>query len=172
MFFCLLKTSLQIFAMGKQHQYQVSVKWTGNLGEGTTHYRAYARDHLIYAAGKAPIAASSDPAFRGDPDRYNPEELFLAALSGCHMLWYLHLCAVAGIQVTAYEDQAAGVMEETSDGSGRFESVTLYPRVVITNAESLAQAAALHTQANKMCFIANSVNFPVQHEPKIDVATV
>lgn len=145
------------------HQYQVQTNWTGNTGQGTAGYRAYKRDHEISAAGKvAPIPGSSDAAFRGDPARYNPEELLVSALSTCHMLWMLHLCADAGIIVTAYSDQACGVMAEDSNGSGRFTEVTLHPVMTIADGSRIAEAEALHAKAHELCFIAKSVNFPVR----------
>lgn len=151
----------------KQHHYAVRVVWTGNTGAGTASYRAYARDHQIAAEGKPAIPGSADPAFRGDAARWNPEELLVASLSACHKLWYLHLCAVAGVVVTAYEDAAEGVMVEEPDGAGRFVSATLRPRVTIAEGSDAAEAAALHRRAHEMCFIARSINFPVGHEPVI-----
>lgn len=149
----------------KEHQYQTSLKWTGNLGKGTANYRNYSRDHTISIANKMDILGSSDPAFRGDNTRHNPEEMLVASLSACHMLWFLHLCSVAGIVVVDYTDEAIGIMEETSDGSGRFKEVTLQPKVIITEASRIEEANKLHHQANKMCFIANSCNFPIKHVP-------
>jgi len=149
------------------HRYEVTVRWTGNAGEGTRTYRSYRRDHEIAAPGKTrAVEASSDPAFRGDPDRWNPEELLVASLASCHMLWLLHLAADAGIVVTAYEDAARGAMAGNADGSGQFESVTLRPRVTITRAGDRERLAVLHDRAHAMCFIARSVNFPVRHEPE------
>ena len=153
----------------KNHQYKITVEWTGNKGSGTSSYKAYDRDHLVFAKGKTPIQCSSDPAFRGDPSRYNPEEQLVAALSSCHMLWYLHLCSSAGIIVTAYEDYAEGVMEETASGSGFFREVILKPNITITNLGRIEEAMQLHHKANEMCFIANSVNFPVKHEAVIQI---
>lgn len=150
-----------------EHPYQVTVTWNGNLGKGTASYAAYSRDHTISASGKAVIPGSSDPAFRGDAGRYNPEELFLSSLSSCHMLWYLHFCAEAGIVVTAYTDAATGTMKTEPDGNGRFIRVVLYPFVTITDASKTALAMELHTRAHQFCFIANSVNFPVEHQPEI-----
>lgn len=155
----------------KEHCYAIEMRWTGNDGQGTQSYRAYRRDHAIRAAGKPDIDASSDPAFRGDPSRYNPEELLVASLSSCHMLWYLHLCATNGVTVTAYEDRATGTMQERPDGSGFFTRVVLRPRVTITSASDPANARALHHEAHQKCFIANSVNFPVETEPEIVVAS-
>jgi organic hydroperoxide reductase OsmC/OhrA len=148
--------------MQREHRYPVNVAWTGNTGKGTFDYRSYTRDHEIRVPGKPSIHGSSDPKFRGDPVRYNPEELLVAALSSCHMLWYLHLCADAGIVVVSYEDRAEGTMEESGEGDGRFVRVMLRPHVRVT--ESVEQAEALHQRAHELCFIANSVNFPVLHQ--------
>ncbi|MCI0573832.1 MAG: OsmC family protein [Myxococcaceae bacterium] len=155
--------------MHKEHRYEVTTRWTGNKGEGTAHYRAYSRNHELSVPGKlAPIPGSSDPAFRGEAERYNPEELLVASLSACHMLWFLHLCADAGITVTSYEDAAQGVMEETADGSGHFTRVVLRPRMTITRPEQAEEARALHAKAHHRCFIARSVNFPVECEPVVN----
>lgn len=149
----------------KEHTYEIVVKWTGNLGKGTKRYTAYSRNHEIKATDKPLILGSSDPSFRGDPTRYNPEDLFVSTLSSCHMLWFLHLCAVNKITVVAYEDHAQGIMKEEENGSGRFKKVTLYPKIVIKEADKIALAESLHHQAHEYCFIANSVNFEVGCEP-------
>lgn len=155
----------------KTHRYSVTVKWTGNTGTGTSGYRNYERQHEISAGpGKPLIAGSSDPAFRGDPKRWNPEELLVASLSACHKLWYLHLCSDAGIIVVDYIDCAEGTLEETADGSGRFLSVVLKPRVTVAPGTDIAKAQELHHVAHTKCFIANSVNFPVQNEPETKAA--
>ena len=153
--------------MGKLHQYNLKVQWTGNSGLGTSNYTSYERNHIIKIDGKTDIVASSDPSFRGDPKNHNPEELFLASISSCHMLWYLHLCSAAGIVVSAYEDNPEGVMEETEIGGGRFIAVTLKPRVTIADQSLKELAIKLHHQANENCFIANSLNFKVQHSVTI-----
>ena len=154
--------------MEHEHHYEITTTWTGNRGAGTKDYRAYARDHEISAEGKsAPVAGSSDKAFRGDTARYNPEELLVASLSACHMLWFLHLCAEAGIVVTDYRDSATGTMVEHTDGSGEFARVTLRPHVVITSPDRIAEATELHAKAHLLCFVARSVNFPVEHEPVV-----
>lgn len=150
--------------MTRTHSYEAEVIWTGNQGSGTSGYKAYSRDHVIRAGSKPEIPGSSDPAFRGDPARYNPEDMLVASLSACHMLWYLHLCATNKIVVEDYRDHAQGVMVETVDGGGHFESVTLRPRVIIAAGGDLALAERLHAEAHAKCFIANSVNFPVRHE--------
>ncbi len=155
--------------MAKQHIYSTHVLWTGNTGKGTTDYRAYERKHVITVTGKPEIPSSSDPSFRGDERRYNPEELLVASLSSCHMLWFLHLCADVGIVVMGYEDQAEGIMEETANGGGRFTMVTLKPFVTITEGSKTAQLDGLHEKAHELCFIANSVNFPVKCEGKVKV---
>ncbi len=147
--------------MSKQHQYAVSLAWTGNDGGGTQSYRSYRRDHEITVAGKPAIPGSSDPAFRGDRARYNPEELLVASLASCHMLWYLHLCAVNGIAVVDYRDEAGGTMQEEEDGGGAFVRVLLQPRVTIAPGGDRGKALALHAQAHHLCFIARSMRFPV-----------
>ena len=146
------------------HEYEVSVKWTGDLGKGTANYKSYERSHTISVENKSDILGSSDPAFRGDRTRHNPEELLVASLSSCHMLWYLHLCAEAGIIVVEYVDNATGTMVETQDGGGRFAEVTLNPTVSVAEATMIEKANELHRKANEYCFIANSVNFPVHHK--------
>jgi organic hydroperoxide reductase OsmC/OhrA len=153
----------------KQHHYRTQVVWTGNRGVGTRGYGEYGRDHEIRADGKAAIAGSSDPGFRGDRTRWNPEELLVASLSACHKLWYLHLCSAGGIVVTAYEDGAEGTMIETADGGGRFTAVTLRPSARLAAGSDAARAEALHHAAHEKCFIANSVNFPVTVEPSFEV---
>ncbi|OHC63249.1 MAG: peroxiredoxin [Rhodocyclales bacterium GWA2_65_19] len=154
----------------KQHTYATRTEWTGNLGEGTSHYRAYARDHVLSAAGRPDLPGSSDPAFRGDASRWNPEDLLVASLSSCHMLWYLHLCAQAKITVVAYRDEAQGTMLETADGGGRFAQAVLRPMATLAAGSDAARATALHEEAHRLCFIANSVNFPVSIEPTVIVA--
>ncbi len=155
--------------MSKLHAYDVQVAWRDPSGEGTRSYSSYTRDHVISASGKPEIGASSDPSFRGDERRYNPEELLLASLASCHMLWYLHLCAVNRISVLDYRDEAHGVMEETRDGSGAFIGVTLRPRVQIAAGGDQSLALVLHEQAHEQCFIARSVNFPVHCEAQITI---
>jgi organic hydroperoxide reductase OsmC/OhrA len=157
-------------SFGKEHKYAVTVTWTGNTGTGTSGYRDYQRAHAIAAEGKPAIAASSDPVFHGDRTRWNPEELLVAALSSCHQLAYLHLCADAGIVVTAYVDHAEGWMAQTPDGGGHFTRVLLHPQVTVAAGSDVAKAKELHHQAHALCFIANSVNFPVENEAEIVVA--
>lgn len=152
--------------MAPTHRYRSTLTWQGNHGSGTSSYTAYGREHSIAFPGKPDLAGSSDPVYRGDPGRYNPEELLVASLSACHMLSYLHLCAVAGVRVESYVDEAEGVLELTRDGGGRFQRVTLHPRVVISPG-ALDRASALHDEAHARCFIARSVNFPVEHQAEI-----
>ena len=155
--------------MSKEHIYETDLVWTGNTGAGTRTYQGYSRSHEISAEGKPVIAGSSDPNFNGDKTRYNPEELLVASLSSCHMLWYLHLCSQAKIVVLDYQDQATGKMVETADGGGRFTEATLKPRVVISKDSDAEKANELHTRAHELCFIANSVNFPVRTIAEISV---
>ncbi len=159
-------------ANDKTRHYQTQVLWTGNLGQGTANYRAYERSHEIVVKGKPLISGSSDPAFRGDQTKYNPEELLVASISSCHMLWYLHLCAEASIVVTHYLDQAVGTMLETENGGGRFTEVVLKPVVTIAPNNDKKHAEKLHEQAHHLCFIANSMNFPVWCEPSILINNV
>lgn len=153
--------------MPQQHEYAATVTWTGNTGDGTSSYERFSRDHVVEVEGKPQLLASSDPAFRGDPTRMNPEDLLVASLAECHMLWYLGLCSASGVVVTSYQDTARGVMVEQRDGSGRFTEVVLRPRITVAEASMLPKAEKLHAQAHRKCFIANSVNFPVSHEPEI-----
>ena len=150
--------------MAKEHTYNVTLTWTGDQGEGTSDYKAYTRDYDIACEGKPVLKGSADPNYFGDSARHNPEDMLVASLSACHMLWYLHLCAVSKVVVTAYEDHAEGVMAVNPDGSGQFTSVTLKPRITITAESDAVTAEALHQKANAMCFVAKSVNFPVGHE--------
>ncbi len=147
------------------HNYPVTVTWTGNRGEGTSSYTGYDRSHIISIENKPDIIASSDTPFRGDNTKHNPEDMLVAALSTCHMLWYLHLCADAGIIVVEYMDRATGTLTLAPGAAGRFTEVMLHPVVTITDAALTDKANQLHDEAHKKCFIANSVNFPVTHEP-------
>jgi len=154
--------------MGRRHSYTSTIRWTGNNGTGTSGYRDYQRTYEISAPAKSTIAGSSDPAFRGDRTRWNPEDLLVASLSACHQLWYLHLCAESGVVVDAYVDEAVGVMEESGDGGGQFIQVILRPRVSLAAGSDKTKAHALHHEAHAKCFIARSVNFPVTCEPVIE----
>ena len=149
----------------KKHEYQTNLTWTGNQGEGTKKYNSYTRDYSIKILNKAVIQGSSDPAFLGDANKHNPEDLLVSSISSCHMLWFLHLASTKGIVVVNYTDNATGVMIEQEDGSGYFESVTLNPVVAITDASRVEETNELHQLANKYCFISNSLNFKVKHQP-------
>jgi organic hydroperoxide reductase OsmC/OhrA len=147
----------------KLHHYSVGVEWTGNVGMGTSHYQSYQRDHIISVAQKVDIKGSSDVCFRGNATKHNPEELLVASIASCHMLWYLHLCAQEGIIVTHYFDNAHGTMKETNGGGGHFTEVVLKPSVTVTKDSMVKSAFRLHQEAHKLCFIANSLNFPITH---------
>ena len=152
---------------GREHTYQVHLIWTGNHGHGTTGYDGYSRNHNYSAPGKPTIPGSSDPAFLGDPSRWNPEELLLASIASCHKLWYLHLCCDHGVNVLAYEDDAEGTMIETAEGGGHFTSVTLHPRVTVSATSDPDLARSIHAKVDPLCFIAQSVNFPIHCAPII-----
>lgn len=152
------------------HRYIVTITWRGNTGSGTASYTDYGRDFSVEADGKVEIDGSADPVFRGDPARWNPEEMLVASVSACHQLWYLHLCADAGITVLAYRDAAEGLMRLQPDGAGRFTSVMLRPVIELAAGADATLAASLHQRAHEMCFIANSVGFPIQIEAEIHVS--
>ncbi|MCB0768098.1 MAG: OsmC family protein [Flavobacteriales bacterium] len=157
--------------MEHKHHYSLEVVWTGNRGMGTDHYRSYGREHTVRIEGKPDLLGSADPTFRGDRSRHNPEDLLIAALSACHLMSYLHVCAVNGVVVTSYVDKATGTMETFPDGSGRFLEVVLHPEVIVASEGMIAKAVELHHKAHALCFIANSVNFPVHCQPMIRSAT-
>ncbi|MBA2444727.1 MAG: OsmC family protein [Nocardioidaceae bacterium] len=156
--------------MSRRHRYAVNVEWTGNLGEGTAGYRSYSRATKVSGESKATISGSADPEFRGDPSAWNPEELLVAALSQCHLLSYLHVCAANDVVVTAYTDSAEGTMAQT-EGGAQFTEVMLHPHVRVASKSMVERAERLHVQANAACFIARSVNFPVLHQATIHLAT-
>jgi organic hydroperoxide reductase OsmC/OhrA len=153
--------------VGPEHHYATRIEWLGNRGTGTSGYRDYGREVLLSAEGKHPVEGSADRAFHGNPERWNPEELLVAALSQCHLLSYRHVAVLRGVVVTAYSDDATGTMETTPDGGGRFTSVTLRPLVTIASPEMEDAALDAHREASQKCFIANSVSFPVLHEPRV-----
>lgn len=149
------------------HTYDLSLVWTGNRGTGTSGYRDYGRDHTVSVEGAGTLAGSADPTFRGDPRRWNPEQLLVAAIAQCHLLTYLHLCVQAGIVVVGYADEPHGEMVTEPSGAGQFRSVTLRPCVTISDAARIDEAVALHDRVGDYCFIARSVNFPIHHAPQV-----
>lgn len=150
--------------MANEHHYALDLEWRG---DHTRTYESYTREHLVRIAGKPELITTADPMFRGDATKHNPEDLLLAALSSCHLLTYLALCARARIDVRSYRDKAKGTLLLTPDGGGRFTEVVLHPEVIVAEEGMLAKALAFHTSAHKYCFIANSVNFPVRCEPVV-----
>jgi organic hydroperoxide reductase OsmC/OhrA len=152
-----------------EHKYSSTLEWTGNLGTGTSAYTAYGRDYKVVIAEKPPLLGSADPQFRGDPSRHNPEDLFVAALSSCHMLFYLHLCSAAGIHVVDYRDHPIGTMVIEKTGGGRFSEVVLRPEVKISKGDP-EKARLLHHKAHELCFIANSSNCSIHIEGKVSLA--
>jgi len=153
--------------MAKKHTYATKITWTGNTGRGTETYMAYDRDFTMSAPLKQDFMGSADPVFRGDPEKYNPEELFIASLSSCHMLWYLHLCADNDILVHDYQDNVTSEMDEFEDGSGKFKFITLHPVITIEDADDIEKAKSLHKDAHQKCFIANTINCKVNIEPEV-----
>lgn len=155
-----------------RHEYDLALRWTGNTGSGTGTYGGYARDHEVTVPGVTTLFGSSDPAFRGDPTRVNPEQLLVAAVAQCHLLTYLHLAVRHGLVVTSYDDRPHGVMVTAPDGSGQFEQIVLRPRVTIASNDSgdADRAARLHAEVGDFCFIARSVNFPIHHQPVVSLA--
>jgi organic hydroperoxide reductase OsmC/OhrA len=149
------------------HAYAVTVAWTGNTGDGTSSYRGYRRTHTVSAEGPPALLGSADRTFHGDRDRWNPEQLLLAALAQCHMLSYLHVCVQVGVVVTEYVDRATGSMRTEADGSGRFTEAVLHPEVTVADHSMVAAATKAHARARELCFIANSVSFPVRHQPTV-----
>lgn len=149
------------------HEYRARIVWEGNSGEGTATYAGYGRQYRTSISGKPDLIGSADPAFRGEADKHNPEDLFLAAISSCHLLSYLAVCARNGISVLAYEDEAYGKMVPTPNGGGRFEEVILRPRVTISRAGDVHRAEQLHDTAHELCYIANSCSTPIRHEATI-----
>lgn len=154
----------------RTHEYHTTVTWTGNRGTGTQSYLGYDRAHDIATDGRPVLFGSSESTFNGDPSRWNPELLFLASASQCHMLWFLHLASTNGVVVLGYEDTAEGVMVEDADGGGRFTAICLRPVVTVSEASMTDRARRLHAEASGRCFIANSLNFNVSHEPLIQVS--
>lgn len=158
--------------MKRIHHFNTNIKWTGNKGSGTDYYLNYERSHEILVDNKAIILGSSDPVFRGDGTKHNPEDLLVASISSCHMLWYLHLCADAGVIVVDYTDNASGQMSEGEGAGGRFTEVTLHPVVTVADKSMKDKAMELHHKAHEFCFIANSVNFPVDIDSTILIAEI
>ena len=150
-----------------EHHYRSRLVWEGAHGEGTADHERYGREYRVEIAGKPTLSGSADAAFRGDPALHNPEDLFLAALSGCHMLSYLALCARSRIVVLAYEDEARGVMREDGRGGGRFVEVELRPVVTLADPSRAERALALHDKAHELCFIASSCSVPVRHRAEV-----
>jgi len=149
----------------KEHHYTSALEWTGNTGTGTSDYKSYERSYQLTVDNKPTILGSSDPSFRGDKTRHNPEELLLASIASCHMLWFLHFASVNGVIVLEYTDIATATMVENADGSGQFSAVMLKPFVKVADASMIEKANSLHHLANESCFIARSLNFKVSHEP-------
>ncbi|MEM8686346.1 MAG: OsmC family protein [Pseudomonadota bacterium] len=148
----------------KEHDFTAQVVWTGNQGEGTKSYRSYTRNWSVTTPGKPEIHCSNDPLLGGDPSLHNPEDMLIATVSACHMLWYLHLASAAKIVVTGYVDTPVGTGQSEPDGTGRFIKAVLKPVIEVERGTDLEKADQIHYQIHNHCFIARSVNFPITYE--------
>ena len=151
-----------MMSMSKEHDFNATLRWTGNKGKGTSTYHAYTRDWTLESAGKPAISCSNDPRLGGDPALYNPEDMLIAALSSCHMLWFLHLASNAGLTVHAYDDNPVGTGQSLPDGTGRFIRALLRPKIGLAPGSDVSIANDVHSRIHNYCFIARSVNFPVE----------
>jgi organic hydroperoxide reductase OsmC/OhrA len=154
--------------VAEAHYYSKLV-WSGAALGATKSVEAYSREFRAEINGKSALLGSADPAFHGDPALHNPEDLLMVALSACHMLSYLAVCAHAGILVASYEDSAVGTLARR-DGRLRFIDVLLRPKVMLGDGSDIAKAKAMHEKAHDICIIGNSVNFPVRHEAEVTFA--
>lgn len=153
-----------------EHRYLARLVWEGNRGEGTWAYDGYDRQYRILIAQKPDITGSADPHFRGDAARHNPEDLFLASVSACHMLTYLALCARQGVRVLAYDDSAVATLRLDTSGGGCFDEIELRPTVTVASARDIEPAERLHRDAHQQCFIATSCRVPIRHRVSVRVA--
>lgn len=153
--------------MENTHTYTLTTAWTGNTGSGTTNYRSYNRSVTVSAQNKVDILCTSDTPINSDPTKHNPEELLIASISSCHMLWYLHLCSEAGVVVIEYKDHATATMVESRGGGGKFREAILHPVVIVKEESMIDKAMDLHVRANELCYIANSCNFSILHKAKV-----
>ncbi len=151
--------------MKKEHNYKLTTVWTGNTGSGTKNVRSYDRSHTVAIQGKPELFLTTDNPAVGDKSKLNPEDLLVTAISSCHMLSYLYVCAMEGIVITSYTDHATGIMIEQANGSGSFKEVTLNPIFCVADESMIEKAIELHHKAHEICYIANSVNFDVKCNP-------
>lgn len=155
--------------MGFKHLFKVKLNWFSTRNEGVSTSKSYNKSHTIAIEGKPILTISAAKAFKGDPALYNPEDMLLSSIVSCHMMSYLYVCAQNGLEVVSYTDAAEATLEVLENGSGRFIEVRLYPKVVIRQKEKITEALSLHKKANELCFIANSCNFPIVHEPSCEI---
>ena len=147
-----------------KHLFKVKLDWLlSPKKEFQSTPKLFYKNHSIAIAGKPDLELSAAKAFKGDPSLYNPEDLLLSSVVSCHMMSYLYVCSQNGIEVVSYSDAAEATLEVDETGAGRFVEVRLYPKVVISSKEKIDLAIDLHKKANKLCFIANSCNFPIKH---------
>jgi organic hydroperoxide reductase OsmC/OhrA len=150
-----------------QHaDYSGALRWIGQHTAEPVGARSFTRDFVIEFEGKPAIAGSAPASYFGDDARHNPETLMVSSLLACHFLTYMSVCARAGVKVLEYSDQGTGTVGP-KDGRMRMVRTVLRPRVRIADAASVEAALALHQKAHENCFMANSVNFPVDVEPEV-----
>jgi organic hydroperoxide reductase OsmC/OhrA len=152
----------------KEFRYQVGVTWMGNDGSGTSS-KSFSRDLEIAAAGKPTIVGAAPSDFGGHDRSWSPEELLVGAVSQCHMLTYLFLCARNGIVVESYEDDATGTLVVEGAAGGHFREIALRPHVTISSGE-LDLAEKLHDDASAGCFIGRSVRAEITVQSTITMA--
>lgn len=151
--------------MEKEHRYNLTAIWRGNKGTGTSGLRDYDRSHTVSILNKPQLHLTTDNPAVGDKTKLNPEDLLVTAVSSCHMLSYLYVCALEGVIVTDYVDNATGLMLEHASGGGQFKEVVLNPVIKVAKTTMIKKAIELHHKAHEICYIANSVNFEVKCNP-------
>lgn len=156
--------------MTQDHHYNITTEWTGKTAEGTKNVKKYNRTHTITNQGKPELILTTDNPHVGDKTKLNPEDLLVSSISSCHMLSYLYVCALEGIVITSYIDNANGIMTENVTGGGSFKEVTLNPVFSVADENMVEKAIELHHKAHEICYIANSVNFEIKCNPicKVD----
>ena len=153
-----------------EKEFKVLTKWSSINKEDSLNTFSNLKTHRTYIENKEPLIISADKSFKGDKTKHNPEDLFLSALSSCHMMSYMYLCDKNNISLLNYTDEALGTLLVNEDGSGSFNSIVLYPIVTILDKNKIDLALSLHKEANRLCFIANSCKVPIVHKPQILIA--
>lgn len=153
-----------------QHSFKAHLSWQKHPQAGDINLRRQLKNHTVQIEGKETLHLSAAKAFKGDSNLLNPEDLLLSSLMSCHMLSYLYVCGQHQIEVVNYEDSAEAFLEVYEDGSGKIVKVILNPIVGLKDASQAEIAMSLHGEARKLCFIANSCNFEMVHQPKVVIA--